>query len=83
MSNMLKCCRSGVALTPEQKIKGIASASAPSAFLGITEPAMFGVNLALRWPSTLQSSRGYWFDVTSILGDLRRVNGAAGYGFPD
>ncbi|MGL5383896.1 MAG: PTS transporter subunit EIIC [Culicoidibacterales bacterium] len=32
------------------KMKGIASASGISALLGITEPAMFGVNLKLKYP---------------------------------
>ena len=32
------------------KMKGIASASGISALLGITEPAIFGVNLKLRYP---------------------------------
>jgi len=31
-------------------MKGVASASGISALLGITEPAMFGVNLKLRYP---------------------------------
>ena len=52
MSNVAQgAAAAGVALTTKnKKIKGVATASAPSAFLGITEPAMFGVNLALRWP---------------------------------
>lgn len=33
-----------------KKLKGVASASGISALLGITEPAMFGVNLKLRYP---------------------------------
>lgn len=37
-------------ITKDQKLKGIASASGVSALLGITEPAMFGVNLKLRYP---------------------------------
>lgn len=36
--------------TRDKKIKGVAGGSFPSAFLGITEPALFGVNLRLRWP---------------------------------
>ncbi|WP_341729858.1 sucrose-specific PTS transporter subunit IIBC [Brooklawnia sp.] len=32
------------------KLKGLAGASAASALMGITEPAIFGVNLRLRWP---------------------------------
>ena len=36
--------------TRDAKLKGVASASGISAVLGITEPAMFGVNLRLRYP---------------------------------
>lgn len=75
----------GVALTTKnKKIKGIASAAAPSAFLGITEPAMFGVNLALRWPFYIAIvSAGIGSMVTSIFGIKAGKLGAAGYlGFP-
>jgi PTS system sucrose-specific IIC component len=34
----------------DAKVKGVASAAGISALLGITEPAMFGVNLKLRYP---------------------------------
>lgn len=37
-------------ITQNKKLKGVASASGISALLGITEPAMFGVNLKLRYP---------------------------------
>ncbi|MGP7817164.1 sucrose-specific PTS transporter subunit IIBC [Niallia sp. 01092] len=37
-------------LTKDAKVKGVASAAGISALLGITEPAMFGVNLKLRYP---------------------------------
>ena len=36
--------------TRDAKLKGVASASGISAVLGITEPAMFGINLRLRYP---------------------------------
>ena len=75
----------GVALTTKnKKIKGIASASAPSAFLGITEPAMFGVNLALRWPFYIAIvSAGIGAMAASILNVKAKALGAAGYiGFP-
>ncbi len=75
----------GVALTTKnKKIKGIASAAAPSAFLGITEPAMFGVNLALRLLFYIAIvSAGIGSMVTSILGIKAGKLGAAGYlGFP-
>ncbi len=37
-------------INKDTKMKGVASASGISALLGITEPAMFGVNLKLRYP---------------------------------
>lgn len=36
--------------TRDEKLKGLATASGLSACFGITEPAIFGVNLRLRWP---------------------------------
>ncbi len=37
-------------ITQDKKVKGTASAAGISALLGITEPAMFGINLKLRYP---------------------------------
>ncbi|WP_102261145.1 sucrose-specific PTS transporter subunit IIBC [Mesobacillus jeotgali] len=37
-------------VTRDKKLKGTASAAGISALLGITEPAMFGINLKLRYP---------------------------------
>ncbi|MBF0817989.1 sucrose-specific PTS transporter subunit IIBC [Streptococcus acidominimus] len=37
-------------LTKDSKTKGLTSSAAVSAFLGITEPALFGVNLKYRFP---------------------------------
>lgn len=86
MSNVAQgAAAAGVALTTKnKKIKGIASASAPSAFLGITEPAMFGVNLVLRWPFYIAIvSAGIGAMVASILNVKAIALGAAGYiGFP-
>ena len=36
--------------TKDAKLKGLAGAGGVSAVFGITEPAIFGVNLRLRWP---------------------------------
>ncbi|WP_374722774.1 PTS system trehalose-specific EIIBC component [Peribacillus tepidiphilus] len=36
--------------TKDEKLKGLSISSAISAYLGITEPAMFGVNLRFRYP---------------------------------
>lgn len=37
-------------VSKDEKLKGLAGTSAVSAYLGITEPAMFGVNLRFRYP---------------------------------
>jgi trehalose PTS system EIIBC or EIIBCA component len=37
-------------VTREEKLRGMSLTSAVSAFLGITEPAMFGVNIRYRYP---------------------------------
>ncbi|MEH7548644.1 MULTISPECIES: sucrose-specific PTS transporter subunit IIBC [Bacillaceae] len=37
-------------VTKDKKLKSLASASGISALLGITEPAMFGINLKLKYP---------------------------------
>lgn len=37
-------------LAKNEKLKGLSGASGVSAVFGITEPAIFGVNLRLRWP---------------------------------
>lgn len=37
-------------LTKNKKMKGLASSASVSAFLGITEPALFGVNLKYKFP---------------------------------
>ncbi|KQB87391.1 sucrose-specific PTS transporter subunit IIBC [Corynebacterium lowii] len=37
-------------LARSEKLKGLAGATGVSALFGITEPAVFGVNLRLRWP---------------------------------
>jgi len=36
--------------TKDEKVKGLAMTSTISAYLGVTEPAMFGVNLRFRYP---------------------------------
>ncbi|MBK8460576.1 MAG: sucrose-specific PTS transporter subunit IIBC [Micropruina sp.] len=57
----------------DAKLKGMAGASAASALFGITEPAIFGVNLRLRWPFFIAvGSAGVaaaliaWFNVRAI-----------------
>ncbi|RXK17280.1 sucrose-specific PTS transporter subunit IIBC [Macrococcus sp. DPC7161] len=51
-------------ITKNEKLKGISSAAGVSALLGITEPAMFGVNLKLRYPfigAIIGSAAGSFF----------------------
>lgn len=52
MSNIAQgaACLSVAMTTKDTKTKGIAMPSGVTAVLGITEPAMFGVNLKLRYP---------------------------------
>lgn len=52
MSNIAQgaACLSAFFLIKDEKLKGLAVPSGFSALLGITEPAMFGVNLKLRYP---------------------------------
>lgn len=70
--------------TRDEKIKAVAGASAPSALLGITEPAMFGVNLRLRWPFYIAiTSAGIGGLLVAVFGVKATALGAAGYlGFP-
>lgn len=52
MSNVAQgaACLAMIFITKNSKTKSLATASSISAYLGITEPAMFGVNLKLRYP---------------------------------
>lgn len=55
IASMANVAQGAVALavffnTRDAKMKGLAGASGTSAIFGITEPAIFGVNLRLRWP---------------------------------
>ncbi|SLE61051.1 PTS system N-acetylglucosamine-specific IIA component, Glc family [Mycobacteroides abscessus subsp. bolletii] len=66
--------------TRDEKLKGIAGASAPSAFLGITEPAIFGVNLRLRWPFYIAMvSSAIGSTIIALLGVKAVAPGAAGW----
>lgn len=65
--------------TRDEKLKGIAGASAPSAFLGITEPAIFGINLRLRWPFYIAMvSSAIGSTIIALLGVKAVAPGAAG-----
>lgn len=63
----------------DAKLKGISGASAASALFGITEPAIFGVNLRLRWPFFIGISAAAIGGALIALFDVRAIAlGAAG-----
>lgn len=49
-SQLSRGCLAEYFLARSAKLKGLAGSSGISAVFGITEPAIFGVNLRLRWP---------------------------------
>lgn len=63
----------------DAKLKGMSGAASASALMGITEPAIFGVNLRLRWPFFIAvGAAGIGAALISIF-DVRAVAlGAAG-----
>ncbi len=66
-------------LTKNEKMKSICSASGVSALLGITEPAMFGVTLKLKYPfyaAIIGSAVGNAY--CAATGVLAQALGAAG-----
>lgn len=66
-------------IAKEGKLKGMAGASAASALMGITEPAIFGVNLRLRWPFFVAISSAAVGGILISLFNVRAVAlGAAG-----
>lgn len=66
--------------TRDEKLRGLATASGLSACFGITEPAIFGVNLRLRWPFYIAMGVG---GITGAMIALFKVKavalGAAGF----
>ncbi|WP_081993860.1 sucrose-specific PTS transporter subunit IIBC [Kocuria sp. ZOR0020] len=63
----------------DAKLKGISGASSASALFGITEPAIFGVNLRLRWPFFLGlAAAGIGATLVAIFDVRAMALGAAG-----
>ncbi len=63
----------------DAKLKGMAGASAASALFGITEPAIFGVNLRLRWPFFIGIAAASIASALISIFDVRAIAlGAAG-----
>lgn len=66
--------------TKNEKLKGLAGASGVSAVLGITEPAIFGVNLRLRWPFFIGMGAAAIGGALIAIFDVKAVAlGAAGF----
>lgn len=70
-------------LAKEERLKGLSYTSALSAFLGITEPAMFGVNLRFRYAfvAAMISSAiaGMFISVNGVLASTIGVGGIPGF----
>ncbi|MCQ5365566.1 PTS system trehalose-specific EIIBC component [Anoxybacillus salavatliensis] len=69
--------------TKDEKLKGLSFTSAVSAYLGITEPAMFGVNLRFRYPfiSALIGSAiaGIFITINKVRASSIGVGGLPGF----
>ncbi len=66
--------------TRDPKMRGMSGAAAVSALFGITEPAIFGVNLRLRWPFYIgMGAAGIGGMLVSIFNVKAIALGAAGF----
>ena len=66
--------------TRDAKLKGLAGAGGASAVFGITEPAIFGVNLRLRWPfSCAMAAAAIGSAGVALLNVRGQALGAAGF----
>ncbi len=70
-------------LAKDEKLKGLSFTSAVSAYLGITEPAMFGVNLRFRYPfvsaMTGAAIAGMFITINKVLAPSIGVGGLPGF----
>ena len=66
-------------LARTEKLKGLSGAAGASALFGISEPALFGVNLRLRWPFYIALiSAGIGGALISFFGVVAMALGSAG-----
>lgn len=85
IASMANVAQGAVALavffnTHDAKMKGLAGAGGASAVFGITEPAIFGVNLRLRWPFFIGIGAAAIGGALVALLDVRsQALGAAGF----
>jgi PTS system trehalose-specific IIC component len=70
-------------VTKDEKLKGLSFTSAVSAYLGITEPAMFGVNLRFRYPfiaaMTGAAIAGMFITLNKVIAPSIGVGGLPGF----
>jgi PTS system trehalose-specific IIC component len=75
-------CLAMMALAYNQKEKGLAMASGISAYLGITEPALFGVNLRFKYPFLIACAAsgiaGAWLAFSGVVASSIGVGGIPG-----
>ncbi|MFC7062487.1 PTS system trehalose-specific EIIBC component [Halobacillus seohaensis] len=68
--------------TKDEKIKGLGLSSGVSAYLGITEPALFGVNLRFKYPFIIAISSsaiaGLYISAQGVLANSIGVGGVPG-----
>ncbi|KMK75051.1 PTS system trehalose-specific EIIBC component [Alkalihalobacillus pseudalcaliphilus] len=69
-------------LVKDEKIKGLSYTSSVSAYLGITEPALFGVNLRYRFPFIMAiisaALGGLWISWNAVMANSIGVGGLPG-----
>lgn len=69
--------------TKDEKLKGLAGTSGLSAYLGITEPAMFGVNLRFRYPFVAavigSAIAAAWITSQNVVANSVGVGGVPGF----
>lgn len=70
-------------ITKDEKVKGLSFTSAVSAYLGITEPALFGVNIRFRYPFfcaiTGAAIAGMFITLNKVLAPSIGVGGLPGF----
>lgn len=75
-------CLAIMLVAANQKEKGLALASGVSAYLGITEPALFGVNLRFKFPFLIACASsglaGMWLSINDVKASSIGVGGIPG-----
>lgn len=76
-------CLSVLFLSKSKKQRGVATSSGISALMGITEPAIFGVNLKMRYPfycgMIASGIAGIFIGLNDVVGNTLGVTGIIGF----